>query len=218
MGLQEKKSGNYLSILGSDGTIRKTVPENTPGAVKREYETSDKKKGTKYELVYKSLSGLITKVKFREGDYGTQIGVSFSDNGQIYNLGMNVKSRYGMDFMKKLPNVDLSKVVELTPFSFEDNGRKLKGVTLTQDGKKIDNFFFDKDAKKSINGIPSVENWNNLTEDQKTIHMANVRSFLINYVNDFVSTKLKHDIPEKVGANDEIQYPTDDISPEDIPF
>ncbi len=64
-----QREGKFVSIL-ADGKMHMTVPEGTEGAVKRDYETSDGKKGTKHELVYTELSGMIEKIEFYEGDFG----------------------------------------------------------------------------------------------------------------------------------------------------
>ena len=63
--LQKKEDKTYASIL-ADGKIHITVPEGTPEASLRTYETSDGKSGSKWELVYTSIIGKITKVGFRD--------------------------------------------------------------------------------------------------------------------------------------------------------
>ena len=210
MALKEiKKSGNYLSII--DGTLRKVVSEGTEGAIRREYETSDKMKGHKWELVYGSLGGKITSVDFRTGDYGKQLFVCIKDNENYY-VAMPYKSRYAIDFMKKLPNVDLDKEVEIMPFDFEnDNGKKVKGITILQDKEKITNYFWnEKDSKENLHDYPQVEkDYSEMDSDDWQIHFTNVAKFL----EQFTMSNVK-----LVKEENTIEYPEDEDSDLEIPF
>ena len=54
----------YINILGSDGTLRETVTETTPGAIKREWKSGDgKSSGVKWERVYAEVSGINTTIE-----------------------------------------------------------------------------------------------------------------------------------------------------------
>ena len=107
-----------MNILGSDGTLRLSVPEGTEGAVKREYETSDGKKGTKFELLFKSLCGKITNMQMFDGDYGKNLLVTLSYDGGADTISFNTTSPFGEDFMKKLPNINLDEFVTIgIPYS-----------------------------------------------------------------------------------------------------
>lgn len=153
----ERVSGKIINVL-SDGKMRLSVPEGTEGAEKREYETSDGKKGVKYELVFTELSGLITDVRFWEGNYGQSIQVTVIDGEEEpVILSLSTSSNFGEDLMKKLPNINLDKPVVISPFSFEnDKGKKVRGVNITQDGKKIENYYYDPKTKKNIHGYPEL--------------------------------------------------------------
>lgn len=152
----EKPKGKFINIL-ADGKMRLSVPEGTEGAEKREYETSDGKSGVKHELVFTELTGLITDIKFWEGDYGKLIQVTVVDGEEEpVILSISASQNFGEDLMKKLPNVDLKKEVKLVPFSFEDDKKKKhRGITIYQSDIKVENFYRDEDAKKNINGYPN---------------------------------------------------------------
>lgn len=217
MALKEKtNSGNYLSVIG--GTLRKTVPEGTQGAIRREYETSDNKKGVKYELVYASLSGKLTSVRFHESDYGKQISIGIKDD-QLYVVQLPLKSRYGIDLMKKLPNVDLSKQVELSPFDFEDeNGKSIKGISIKQDNEKVKNHFYNETTKKQdLYDFPQPENGGqDYDSDDWQAYFNGVAKFLQNFVTANVVAKLEG---IELKSDDTLpEEPTDEISAEDIPF
>lgn len=175
-----QNTDKFLSIL-SDGTMRLSVPEGTEGAVKREYETSDGKTGTKYELVYTELSGTISKIAFWDGDFGKLLQLTVTDGEEDpIVLSIGTASSFGEDIMKKLPAIDLLQPVVIAPYAFEDDkGKKRKGVTLKQGDKKIESFYYDKETKKNTNGLPDVVLKKKMTSDDWKMYFLSVRLFLI---------------------------------------
>jgi hypothetical protein len=195
LGLKEKDTRTFINILGSDGTLRMTVPEGTPNSVDREYETSDGKTGVKHELIYKEIAGYITDMELYEGDYGTNIIVEIAINEEKTEkryLSIGTGSSFGEDFMKKLPRVDFTKVVVLSPYSFEDEKGKMKrGITVIQDDQKLVNFFYDKETEKNTNGFPEPKgDTRKYTKDKWKSYFLDVRIFLTEYMNENVIKKV----------------------------
>lgn len=190
--IPQKDKINFISILSSDASLRKVVPEDTTGAVRREYEDSKGNKGVKFEQIFESISGLITDIKLVDTDFGTLLQVSLTDTflNDTEVLSISTSQSYGEDFMKKLPALDLTKEVIIKPYKFTtEQGKELKGLSITQDGSKIENFFYDKENKKSINGIPEPKgDTKAYSKDKWKIHFLNVRDFLTEYTKaNFVS-------------------------------
>jgi len=159
MSLESKELKKIITVLGSAGDFRMSVPEGTEGATKREYETSDGKKGTKTELAFKSVGGKISNVDFFDGDYGKNLMVTLDagDDGAV-TVSLGCSTPFGEDVLKKLPNIDMNEHVVLTPYAFEgDNGKPMKGVSITQGDVKIKNAFFDYDKKKNLLKYPAPE-------------------------------------------------------------
>jgi hypothetical protein len=219
-----------MSILGSDGTLRLTVPEGTEGAVYREYETSDGKKGSKWELVFKSLSGKISNMSFYEGDYGTNLMVTLeywetvkdedghdkvgADGKPVMvqkedTISLGTATPFGEDFMKKLPNVNLDEYVTISPFSFiDDNGKNRRGVTVKQGDVKIENFFYDKEKKKNLHKYPNPEgDTGTFTKDDWKIYFLQARKFLVKYTEENFLPKFAGRQP-KIEVST-VEYPTD---------
>lgn len=189
MALKNTKSQDkFVSIL-ADGTMRVVVPEGTEGAVKRSYETSDGKTGSKHELVYTELTGMITKIKFFEGDYGKLIQLTVLDEeDEEVVLSISTAQPFGEDVMKKLPNIDLKESVKIVPYSFKDEktGKLKKGVTIYQDEKKMQNYFYDHKKKANINGYPDPKfKKKTPTKDDWKLYFLNARVFLIDFITDF---------------------------------
>lgn len=191
MGLETREHKVYLQVI-SDGTIRKQVPEGTEGAVKREYEDRETKETRhKFELVFDAINGMLGTITINKGKYGDQLIVPITDGDEIYNLALSTQQNFGEDFMKKLPNINLDKPVRLSPFSFtSDQGKTIRGIDVRQDwnpnepmgegnGNKIPSHYYDKEAKKNVNGYPDFDGDKDDKEDWK-IYFAQARKFLIN--------------------------------------
>lgn len=176
----------YASVL-ADGRIHITVNENTEGAVKREYETSDGKTGSKWELVYSEISGMLSKINFFEGDYGKSLQLTITDGDEKpVVLSLSCASNYGEDAMKKLMNVDMEKEVKIVPYSFtDDKGKSKKGVTIYQDDEKIQNYFYDAKKEKNVHGYPEPKKLKKpLNKDQWKMYFMEVRMFLIDTITE----------------------------------
>lgn len=129
----------YVSILSSDGTFRLPVPEGTEGAVKREWSVDDKS-GVKNELVFKALSGKITKVDIVEAEFGSLLQVDITDDQGTLTISTSTSNNFASDLMKKLPEMEMNKEYRLAPYAFEnDKGKSVKGVSITGvvEGKKF---------------------------------------------------------------------------------
>lgn len=188
----------YLTVL-SDGTLRQKVQEDTPGATKRTYELRDGTTGEKWELVYKEVEGLISEIKFFDGDFGQTVNVTFVWDDGHATVQLNTNGNFATDFLKKIPNVDISKPVKFRPFSFtsQDNGKPVRGVSLQQqdelgDWEKIPNFFFDPDKKKALHGFPEPSgNTKKYTKDDWKVYFIQVKKFLIGYCEQSIIPNVK---------------------------
>ena len=213
MALEKVERKNYVSILGSDATLRIVVPVGTPDSVTRPYELKDGTKGSKNELVFNKITGMITGIGFQDGNYGKMIQIEITDKGEPLTLSIDTAQNFGEDFMKKLPSIDLTKVVTITPYSFEDEkGKTRKGLTITQKDKKIPSFFYDADNKKNINGYPDpTGDTKTYSKDLWKIYFMQARMFLVKYVEDNILPKVKAvksaaDVEfDKVGEKEEIK-------------
>lgn len=232
MGLKnERTGGNYLSIV--KGTFRTNVPENTPGSVKREVEVEEngvKIKKIKHEIINTTLDGKLVAVKVYDTNFGKQLAITIVDD-KTYTVQTQASSTFAQDFFKKLPNIDLDKIVKIKPFDFEDdNGKRKQGFSITQDGEKVKNFFYDESTRECLNGYPEPsEDRDNFDKDDWKVYFIGVNKFLQNYAFTNIIPKLADVTVEnhreerasqvsKKKLNKPIEYPTDDINPEDIPF
>lgn len=184
MAREQSSKDEYYTILGSDGKFRLTVPEGTEKSVKRDYEDSAGVKGVKNELVFDKLSGKITNVAFHDGKFGKSLQVTLTDEVGDMIISLNTATNFGEDAMKKLPNIDLTKVVSFTPYAFtDDKGKLRKGISIVQDGKKITNYFYDEAEKKNLHGFPTPKgDTKKYSKDKWKIYFLEAREFLVEYI------------------------------------
>ena len=173
----KKSDKTFLTIL-ADGKFHEQVEEGREGAVAREYEDENDEKKVKYELVHDSVKGIITSVSVVEGFKGLK-NLNIEIDSEVISTG--VKGQYGEDLLKKLPALDFSKEVTLTPYSFIPKGEDTvkKGLTIYQDGIKVESFYWDKETKTEKNGVPTVGDSSAFDSDDWTNHFNVVRKFMI---------------------------------------
>ena len=220
-----KNAGIYYSII--NGSFRRKVPEGTQGAVAREYETKDGGKAVKHELIVDGLTGHIQEMGIFDGDFGRNLQIKLDANsyGVMPTIQLSVENNYGEDVLKKLPGVDFSKEVTFKPYAFtsEQTGKEIRGVSIYQEEAKIENFFFHKETKQAMHGMPGIPDGakDTFSKDDWKIHFLGVRKFLIDYFTGNVMPKfeaVQASIQEKVEqAPQAAKMPIESIDPADMP-
>lgn len=129
------------------------VPEGTPGAILEIKKDGSLKLDNNTQkqiwvLAYDYLEGrladvydkLITYEKEGATKETTYTKVVIYGKSVKMELSLNEYDRNWVDLMKRLPNVDLSKPVRLTPFYIVDKttGNPNQGISISQDGKKVE--------------------------------------------------------------------------------
>jgi len=229
--MQPKESSRkFINVLSSDGTFRMVVPEGTEGSECREWETKDGKSGVKHELVFETAKGKITDVQFRDSDYGEQLLVTLEvedEQEEPVTVSLNTNQPFAEDFMKKLPNIDLSKDVILRPYNFtDDKDKNRRGMAITQETEgeqtKIQNFYYDPKQKKPVNGYPAPSGDESTSDDWK-VYFIGARKFLVGETKTFIEKKreagnLKQKTEEKTMDEVYDEITKDAPNPDGIPF
>jgi hypothetical protein len=224
---QVVKRGKYYSIVA--GTFRTQVPQEDPTATRRDWESADgKKSGTKYERIVNALFGYIKDVSFADGEFGMQVLIKLDENEEGDNpiIALGTSSREAEDFLRKLPNVDLSKEVRLRPFNFEgDNNEEVRGMEIMQQDSddeftvKITNFFRDKDKKENINGYPNPEgDTADYSKDDWKIYFLSARKFLINYIKENICPQFTEQGQKDIIHDKNIDAALEENPADAIPF
>lgn len=218
--LTPEKNERYISIK-ADGKFHERSHEGAEGAKLRSWIDRDTGQTmSKWELLYRSIDNVhITAIRFEDSDYGENILTTLSDGETEVVWAENTKSNFGSDWMKKLPNIDFTKVLSIKPYAFEDGA---KGVAVFQVDKVAD-FFWDSEEKKKLNGFPE---WPKAKDDMKKadwiMYFLVVQAFLTDYTKEHVLPKLEGIVlehsPENISDETGLQYPGEEINPEDIPF
>lgn len=76
-------------------------------------------------------------VEVTKGTTRTYLNIQMMDGSDSYTVSVEKGSRYWLDFLKRLPSVDLSKKVHMSPYSIEENGKWNQGIVIHQEGVKV---------------------------------------------------------------------------------
>jgi hypothetical protein len=196
MGLHTTEQKGRLLYVLADGKLREQVDEHTEGAKLRVVkDDAGNVKAEKWELTYPGITGFITGVSTYDGEYGMNINIGIKDeNDEEFTVSLKAKSKYGEDFLHKLPNVDFTKEITIKPYDFESDGRRNTGVSLVQvlspDGEpvKLKNAFNWKNEAgewQSLEGYPQVdEKKKPKNSDQWMVFFTQRREWVIEYLTE----------------------------------
>ena len=200
------KKGKYYYVisdeLGTGNTaFRTSVNIDHPEALSR----TNKKGVVVHEKEVQSMFGRIEDISFYEGDFGTNLLITLDPNedGETPILSFGADSSDGEDVMRKLPNIDFTKEVKVSPYRFkpEDTQKERSGISIWQqdnDGNfkvKITTAFTEVsevDGKKvytSLHGFPQI-NWEEASVAERKIHWIKVNEFLVKHTNENIIPKL----------------------------
>lgn len=207
----------YLSV--GFGKIRQKslenkqkVDSNTPGAVKRETQSG----AESWALEHDYITGKIENIFYKEdAQYGNSFEVVISDGIDKYQLSFTEDSRFWFDFMKKLPNIDLSQNVKITAYDFVNKeGKKVAGISVEQNGTKILSFYEKKNGEKweLLHGFPTSDGINFKDKDELKIYFIKVKKFLREEFSRLFSDKFKKTENAHPATEENISSePTDDL-------
>lgn len=148
-GKRDQNSGNTTYFRVASGKLVRSAKEDTPGAVAVKNASTGE---TVWQLHDEWVQGRIIALDDKDGEFGKSLTVVLDDVGSRYQVDLKDGSMYWSDFLKRLPNVDLSQDVTLFPYSIEEEGRKVpnQGVSMKQGGAKVARAF----TKENPNGLP----------------------------------------------------------------
>jgi hypothetical protein len=211
MGLEQRAEGKFITILG--GKFCQRVNEGTEGAVSR----TNKLGKLVHEKFYESFTGKLVSIKVQDGTYGKTWNFGFKDKEDIYTLQLSYSNSFATQFLKMLPNVDLTKEMKVSPSVKEVDGKNKSSLFINQDGVAIKHAY----TKDKPNGMPDMEQvtvkGEKVWDDTKRI------AFLHDMVMTTIVPKLGG-VPQSQADKDfdnfgKAEAPaTDDINPEDVPF
>jgi hypothetical protein len=150
MGL--KKSGSAVYVRVYEGKLVRRFKAPTPECVER----TTKENNVVYEEYFKEIEGKLVGIDVKPSEkYGERLLVYISDD-TIYCIEMKLDSRYAVNFLKTLPNVNLNEPVVFKPNKKVENGKEDYTVFLSQKNKATGKYetlkrFYTKD---NPNGIP----------------------------------------------------------------
>lgn len=220
LGTSNQSDRTYLSV--GFGKIRQKnqsngekVTKDTPNAVKRTTQSGNESWAIEYDF----CEGKIENIFYRQDEnYGNSFEVVLSDVADEYQLSFKEDSRFWTDLMKKLPNIDLSERVKLFAYDFESKGKRYVGMSVEQNGQKIQSFYSKKvgDSWKEANGFPSADGVDWKDKDELNIYLIKVRKFLRNEFKTRIEPKFEK-VKEATKSTYELPGDIEELA-QDLPF
>lgn len=182
MGLENRENGKFITIYGGKLSIK--VDQGTEGAVTR----VNKEGKTVHEKYYNSFTGKLIGIKTQDSSYGKNWLFSFQDEQDVYNLTLSYSNSYASNFLKKLPNIDVTKEMKIQPSMKEVDGKSKSSLFVTQDGVSIKHAY----TRENPNEMPEMEQITvkgQLTWDDTK---------QINFLHDMVMRDIVPKLPQRV--------------------
>jgi len=175
MGLENREGGNFITIL--NGKFCQRVPEGTAGAVSR----VNKLNKTVYEKFYDRFTAKLVGIRTQDGAYGKNWLFDFQDEGEVYHLQLSYSNSFATAFLKMLPNIDLTKKMQVSPSVKEVDGKNKSSLFVNQDGNPIKHAY----TRENPNGMPDLKSvkikgqdmWDD-TERLEFLHAMVVRDII----------------------------------------
>jgi len=185
MGLQNRESGNFITILG--GKFCQRVAEGTAGAVQR----TNKLGKVVWEKLYDSFTAKLINIRTQDGAYGKSWLFDFKDSKEVYHLQLSYSNSFATAFLKMLPNIDVSKEMKLSPSVKEVDGKNKSSLFVNQDGVAIKHAF----TRENPNGMPDMV--------QVTVKGVQVwdDTARLEFLNNIVMTQI---LPKLEGATSDV--------------
>lgn len=186
MGLNQGggSSKTYLKI--TDGKIAKKVSEGDAGAIK-----CTNKDGTRvwYENHFGSISGYITNIYKRDGQYGSDLCIEISDD-ENYELQIGWTSKYSTGFLLAMPNIDFNEKVVFNPWMKVVNDQKRTALYINKEGSKESyKWFWTKEEPKDCPPMVQIKVKGELVWDD-----SDKMEYLEKYLNENIVPKLNKKI------------------------
>ena len=204
-----------------NGKFSRKAKEGDEGA----HQRTNKKNTIVWEFYVDTLEGKLVDMHITDSDYGQQLNVEITpQQGFKYIINIPVASRYFSTLLERLPDLRAGEVVELTPYSFESEGRKQTGITVKKNNVKLPSAYKVKDAdgknKYLLDYPPFPENWGELKEMDKKIYFLKTEDFLMESLKKW---RLENDNKSNFvteSDDDTLKVPQSNNNPDDsgLPF
>lgn len=203
-----RAKANYYGI--KEGSFRLPSTIDDPAAVKR--EGTNPKTGQSfvaYERSFYYLSSMIKDVRFVDNttDDGTvlrSLHIVLEDDlegkGQIISVPQD--SRWATDFLKCLPNIDITKEVMLRPYDYigKKDGKRKAGLGVQQANvqgefiERVEDYFTEVTVVEGKNVFAEKHGFPAPSEEDRDdwkFYFQKVSKFLVKYTKENVQTKFR---------------------------
>jgi len=207
-----------LTIVNGQFALR--VNEGTEGAIKRALTEGDNKGKEVNELLYPSITGVLSSGEIRELPFGLSCEVTIRAGDEAYVVQFTANSKHFATFASHLPNIDRSIPVSLSLVKHKtkttSKGTPVIMLWVTQDNKRVDDYYVKwskdeagKNIPTQLHGLPDVKQTRNGWDfsDQENFYLDEFEKY---FAGGAVGTQVDDGEPD-------MGTPVDD-NPSTLPF
>uniref|UniRef100_A0A6M3LYG3 Uncharacterized protein n=1 Tax=viral metagenome TaxID=1070528 RepID=A0A6M3LYG3_9ZZZZ len=219
MGLNKSGQRTYVTI--GFGKIRQKCKPDHPETVERKLQSGD----PTYAIEYNSIDGILDNIYFKDDPkYGRSWNLLITSGNENFSVQVKEQTRYANDLLKCIPNLHKGKFYTFTPYDFEQNGKKKKGLSIKDEAdERVENYYQKftqleggKWQIENLHGYPSYEG-DSKDKDELQIYFTRVLKFLRNEALQILQQKESETISENEPTTEDIPLPNEDHQ-DDLPF
>lgn len=198
MALEQRSGGTYITVY--QGKFCQRVDKGTEGAKSR----INKMNKEVWELFYDSFTGVLFDIKVRDSEYGKTWNIIFKDGEEFYTIQLPYSGAMSSAFLKMLPNIDVSRPIQLSPQQKEVDGKTKSSLFINQNGTHIKHAY----TRDVPNGLPPLKKIT--VKGKETWDDSDQLEFLFDMVNTKIKPKLGKDVLVEGPSNEAPKIPTQD--------
>jgi hypothetical protein len=210
MALGNKENAVYLSIRnGKVSRYSKTKEEGTTTVKTQAGEE-------RYYFFYDYVDGLITGLKTKQTEFAgqnkTYLVVSLNDEGETYQMEIDLVSNYFQSFANAVLNADVNAPIKIIPTMKEVDGKKNTGMIIMQNGQAMKWKF----TKENPGGMPDIVVTRNKKNEVVDVDRDDRNNFLFAELDKWLSGAVSASkAPLPVAA---VFEEANDLDINDLPF
>lgn len=150
MALGNKENAVYLSIR--NGKVSRYSKTKEEGTTTVKTQAGEERHYFFYDYVDGLITGLKTKQTEFAGQKKTYLVVSLNDEGENYQMEIDLESNYFQSFANAVLNADVNAPIKIIPTMKEVDGKKNTGMIIMQNNQAMKWKF----TKENPGGMPDI--------------------------------------------------------------
>lgn len=210
MALGNKENAVYLSIR--NGKVSRYSKTKEEGTTTVKTQAGEERHYFFYDYVDGLITGLKTKQTEFAGQKKTYLVVSLNDEGENYQMEIDLESNYFQSFANAVLNADVNAPIKIIPTMKEVDGKKNTGMIIMQNNQAMKWKF----TKENPGGMPDIVVTRNKKNEVVDVDRDDRNNFLFAELDKWLDGAVSASKTPLPVA--EVFEETNDLDVNDLPF